>query len=306
MIVVPSLNTAREAIVLAPGWSPGAVARAEATLLRPAGKPLNVARFAALMGGESHLVALADAGLATEVEAACADAGAGCDVVLTAAASRTDVTILDGEGGATVFNGPGIAPSPAELEALLALLRQRLRRGGLLVLAGSLPRGISPSLLGKLAVLGERRGAGSVVDATGTLLDAALRLAPAVAKVNAAELAEARGDGDAERSFAEGRRLAPEPANLVVTGGVRGLRAWLADGSHFEVRPPALRAVNPVGAGDAVTAAIAVALDAGRPLLDGLVAGSAWAAARTLQLDLEIDPDEAERLTAGVTVERLG
>jgi fructose-1-phosphate kinase PfkB-like protein len=64
--------------------------------------------------------------------------------------------------------------------------------------------------------------------------------------------------------------------------------------------------VSTLGAGDAVTAGLAVQVAAGASPLQGLLLGTAMAAASLRNLDVRLDPDEVRALLAGVAVEPLG
>ncbi len=304
MIVLPSLHTAHEVVALAPGWGAGEVARAERVLHLVGGKPVNVARAAAAIGASVRLVALADRALTASLRADPALAGVELRLVRSPTPSRTDVAIVDRGGAVTVVNGHAEAPDPTTLRRVLAAVRRGLGRDSVLVLAGSLPGDDGPGLLRALVGLGRSAGARVLADASGAALSAALDARVDVLKVTAEELAAVRG-GDANGAFADGRSLAPEPVTLVVTAGARGLRAWLPEGSVRQVTPPPVAALNTLGSGDALLAGIAAALDAGRPLPDGLVDGTALAAASAERLDLAVDGARARALRPLVRVTRL-
>ena len=290
MIVIPSLGTSRDVILDAPGWRRGAVGRAERQFVLPGGKPLNVARFLGAMGVPCRLVLLADAALATDA-AAMLPPRVSADLLVTAAPSRTDVAIVDGRGGLTVLNGPPAPIEPGELDAAMEATEAALAERDVLVLAGSQPAGAVRRLLEG----GRRVSARVLVDLSGGDLLDGLAGRPELVKVNAAELAASRG-ADVERAWRDGPGLIPEAGAVVVTRGGRGLRAWLPSGKV--VRVPAIRApvVNPFGAGDAVTAALAAALFVGEVTVDALLDGAAWAAAVVGEFGLDLDPARAATL----------
>jgi fructose-1-phosphate kinase PfkB-like protein len=298
MIVVTSLATSRDVIVEVPDWAPGSVRRATRTEVTPGGKPLNVARDCALMGIPVRLVLLADAEVASEVSRCLSPLIEG-QIVTSTTPSRTDVCLTDGSGTMTVVNGPIRSPADEELSVALSLLEDATGAGDVVVLAGRQPTGACSSILS----LVRRRNARVIVDTSGTDLDTCLAAAPSVAKTTATELAEIRPGRSKAAVWANARVLAPGPTEVVVSDGERGLRAWLADGSRVEVRPPRVHAVNGFGAGDALTAGIAAALAADRPLLDGLVQGTAWAAACVERLGVDFDAGRARALEADVVVE---
>jgi 1-phosphofructokinase len=289
VIVVPSLNTARDVILGASSWRRGSVGRAQQQYVVPGGKPINVARFLGAMGVPCRLVVLADAGLAAET-ARILPPRVSADLFVTAAPSRTDVAIVESGGGLTVLNGPPPPVSADELDAALDAVRDALEERDLLVIAGSQPRGAVERLLD----IAHRASARLLVDSSGADLVAALAGRPEVVKLNAAELAEGRG-GDVERAWRDAPALLPEAANVVVTRGRWGLRGWLG-GAQVRVPATRTRVVNPYGAGDAVTAALATAMLDGPPTVAALLDGAAWAAAVAGEFGLDLDPGKAATL----------
>jgi fructose-1-phosphate kinase PfkB-like protein len=297
VIVVPSLNTSRDVIVRVRSWAPGAVERAELQMVIPGGKAVNVARVCGWMGTPVRLVALADADLADQIR----DMSPLVEthLVVSAAPSRTDVCLTTGRGVTTVVNGPAPPSRPVDIAAAMKLLDDAIGPGDLVVLAGRQ----LPGTLGPLISMAGKHEARLIADMSGNDLSVGLAAGPAIAKVNAAELAASSPNSSPAAAWRNGRALAPQPRELVVTRGEHGLRAWLADGRVAEVRPPRIRAVNDFAAGDALTAGIVSASAEGRPLLDGLVRGSAWAAASVERLGLDFEPDRARGLGGEVSVE---
>jgi len=295
VIVVPSLNTVRDFILGASRWRRGTVTRADQQYLVPGGKPLNVARFLGAMGVPCRLVVLADAALAAET-ARILPPRVSAELFVTAAPSRTDVAIVEDGGRITVLNGPPPPITADELDAALEAVRGALGERDLqhvLLIAGSQPLGAVDRLL----EIAQRASARLLVDSSGADLLAALGGRPELVKVNVAELAEARG-GDVERAWSDAPTLLPEAANVVVTRGRRGLRGWLGGAP---VRVPAIRTrvVNPYGAGDAVTAALAASMLDGPPTVAALLDGAAWAAAVAAEFGLDLDPGKAATLRDG-------
>jgi fructose-1-phosphate kinase PfkB-like protein len=298
VIVVAGFNPAWDVIVQARSWLPGSVERAERQQVVPGGKAVNVARNCGRMGVPTRLVVLADAQLAEAMGQALA-AHVDLRLVASRTRSRTDVCLTTGDGVTTVVNGPPPSVASAEIEAALELLETSIDAGDVVVLAGrQLPGSVAP-LLGLVS----RRGGRLVVDVSGPDLPTCLDASPSIAKVNAAELSALSPDAAVSDARWAGRSLAPQPAELIVTDGERGLRAWLADGRIVDVRPPHAREINAFGAGDAMTAGIVAALDAGRPTIDGLVRGTAWAAAAVECFGPEFDPDRARALESRVEIE---
>ena len=93
---------------------------------------------------------------------------------------------------------------------------------------------------------------------------------------------------------------------VVVSLGPAGLRAVTAGGG-WQAVPPAVEAVNPTGAGDAVVAGLTLGLVTGRPWPDRLRDATALGTAAALApVAGEFSPDDYTRFRSGVMVAELG
>jgi tagatose 6-phosphate kinase len=92
---------------------------------------------------------------------------------------------------------------------------------------------------------------------------------------------------------------------VLVTRG--GRSAFYVDAEQtLEIFPPQIKAINPVGSGDAVTAGIAVALSEGKEITNALTDGMACGAANALNLmSGMIEPEDVDRLRSEVRIETL-
>jgi fructose-1-phosphate kinase PfkB-like protein len=290
MIVVPALHPARELLVRVDALRPGAVHRAIETIDTVGGKPINVARFVRLMGRDVRLLARVDSPLR---DALLADpvlgAAAGVELIPSAVPSRTDVAVVDARGGTTPINGTAPAAPPAEVEAVVGRTLDRLVAGDVLVLAGSQPPG-ADGVLARVIGEASRRAAVVVVDASGPWLREALAARPRMVKINRDETA--------------GVDLDAVPV-LAISDGPNGITARIDGRSWRIVAPPIAPIASTLGAGDAVTAGLAIGLAAGRPPLDGLRLGAAMAAARLRHLEATLDPAEVVRWEREITVQHV-
>jgi len=302
MIVVFSPTTAHELIVDVPRLVPGDVHRARRAVERIGGKGVNVARFCGRMGIGVRLVAIADEPGALELAQEPDLALATLQLVASGVTARTDVICVEATGRATVLNGTAPGPGSAVIEAAVRLLLDALRPGDVLVLTGSLPPSAPVDLYAQLISAAHARGARCVLDASASWLSAALPAAADVVKVSTAELAGARAVTKAA-AWSAGRDAAPEPASLIVTAGSRGARLWTAEGC-WTLAAARQVAVNPIGAGDAVTAGLCAGLASGSSVTEALADGVAWGAAKVREFDLTLDPGLARALRAGVSVRR--
>jgi tagatose 6-phosphate kinase len=152
------------------------------------------------------------------------------------------------------------------------------------------------------------RGPWVVVDAKGEPLRRVLetRHSAVVAKLNRAEFVETLGraiEGEGELIEAM-KELAPPEGGLIVTMGADGALCCV-DGEVLRVRVPKVRAVNPIGSGDAFSAGLASRLW-GDPV-EAVRLGVACAVANAVTpLAGQVRVEDVARFREEVVVERVG
>jgi 1-phosphofructokinase family hexose kinase len=263
---------------------PGQVLRLADVKVTPGGKGVNVARAARALGVPATLVAFVPGHTGRAAAELLAAEGVTLAGVPVGGEIRSTAVILEPSGRATVLNEPGPALAEGDWEALEAAVERALGDHRVLVCSGSLPPASPDDGYARLA-----RGRLAVVDAGGAVLGAALEAGPAVVTPNLAEaegLLHGRADesvetspdarGHAEAAAAELVRLGARAA--VVTAAAAGA-AVCADGAVTWLAAPRVSVVNPIGAGDVLTAALAAGLEAGEDVVSAARRGVAAAAA---------------------------
>jgi fructose-1-phosphate kinase PfkB-like protein len=303
MIVVPALHPAHDVVIRVDALLPGTIQRvaSDAVVTGIGGKAVNVALAIAAMQVPVRLVACGDDALLAGLQAQ-ASRHPSLDLVVfrSGVPSRTDVALVDASGRLTVINATGADPGTAVVEDVIAASLDRLEADDVLTLAGSTPDGAGAAHA-RIARAGTERGAHVVVDASGLGLATLLKTRPEVVKISADEAHDLAADDDTS----DPRR--PPLLDVVpiaaITDGAAGLRAWFPDGRALRVLPPAdLRVVANLGAGDAVTAGLAIALAREEDPLEGFVLGTAMAASTLDHLDPSVDPGAVAQLLPGVQV----
>ncbi len=298
MIVVPAVHPAWDLIATVDRLAPGRVHRAARLVTVVGGKAVNVARVAAALGADVRLILLADERLAAAVaeDVSLRPLNLRIQVVLSPVPSRSDLAIVERGGRLTVVNGRAADPGATARRQFEDACRAHVRSGDVLVLAGSAPPGAT-ALIGRLAGAGRSAGARVVVDASGRCLRATLRAGPEAVKVSEAEVG---GPVDGARPGL----LASVPI-VGITRGERGLRAWVGARAVEVVHPGNVEVINPLGAGDAVTAGLAVSLAAGGDPIDGFALGVATATVRLRRLEPVVDAAEIRAVVPRIRVTRL-
>jgi 1-phosphofructokinase len=284
MIVTVTLNPSIDRTYDTDGFEVGEVNRAVRTHLDAGGKGINVSR-----GLHQHgiaTVAVFPVGgpdgpvLTGELEAT----GVPVHPVRIAGSIRTNVTLADRSGRTTKINAPGPLLAPAELDAVLAAVREHLAAGArAVVAAGSVPEGVPDDLVPRLAASAAAHGAAFALDTSGPALAAAIAAGGlAVVKPNDDELAEIVGRDlltvgevrDAARQI-----LAAGNGAVLVSLGAHGALLVTDDGTWWAGGSP-LVPVSTVGAGDSTLAGW-LAAD-GEPAPQRLRTAVAWGRAAVL------------------------
>ena len=303
MIVVPALHPAHDVLVRIDELTPGLVHRVgpDAIVTRVGGKAVNVALAIAAMEVPVRLVVCGDTAALEGLRAlAAAHPMLELATVPSPVPTRTDVAVVDSRGQLTVINGTSADPGRDRVGEVVAASLNGLGPDDVLVMAGSTPDGTDDAHP-EMARGAAGRGARVVVDASGPAFVALLAARPEAVKVSAAEASELGGRQDVA---ADDRPSLLSPVPIVgITDGAAGLRAWLPDGRAVRVLPPPeLAVVASLGAGDAVTAGLAIALAGGDDPLDGFVRGTAMAASTLDHLDASVERAAVQRLREDVRV----
>jgi tagatose 6-phosphate kinase len=279
--------------------------RVTAVRQRAGGKGLNVASVLTRMGHPVIATGLVGGAVGDEIRADLEARGVAARFVAGGGCSRRTVTVVSAlHGDATIFNEPGPELTGPGWQSLVAGLDSLLGEATatVVVLSGSLPRGVPDDGYAELVALGHAHGARVVVDADGAALRGALTAGPDLVAPNRAELARATGTQDVAAGVAALRELGAR--DVLVSCGADGLVLMPEEGAGWHARLPVPLSGNPTGAGDALVAAVAAGLagDSGwqRTVQDAV----AWSAAAVLQpVAGEIDLDDVARLAPQVLVE---
>ncbi|MEN0069483.1 MAG: hexose kinase [Propionicimonas sp.] len=283
MIATLTLNPAIDLTVLVSGLNLGMSHRVGPHRSRAGGKGVNVARV--LHGQRIPALVLAPVGgePGSQFAAELQTAGIPHTLVAAAADTRLSTSVFETDTGrATLFNEHGSPLAESTVAALRDAIRD-LADVSCLVIAGSIPAGTDPAVVGDFVGLAGERGIPTIVDTGGPALLAAAAAGATLLKPNTSELAAATGVPDP----AAGLRalLAAGARHVVVTAGKDGMLS--TDGTVTHVgRPPAGITGNPTGAGDAATASFAHAVSRGGPAAltdpETLAHAVAWSASAVL------------------------
>ena len=286
-----------------------AVNRAETAVECAAGKSVNVAKVLRALGQETVAAGFFGGDRGEQIRLILESKGIILEFVNVASRTRLCTTVIDQATGThTELVEEGSPLAAADYAALEAIIECQVPRARAVVMSGSIARGGPADLYLRTAQQAREASVLSVVDAQGPPLVLALAARPGLVKPNRAELAATVGRAlpDEPAVLAAMREVQERGAQgVVVTAGKEPALAF--DGQRFwRISAPGIKALNPIGSGDAFTAALVWRLLAGDDLGEGCRWGSAAGAANALSLlPGEVERADVERLARAVRVESL-
>lgn len=255
-VLCVGLNPAIDTTIQLGVLSLGTVNRAWAGSSHPAGKALNVAKLLSQLGGGASEVLMTgflgadNAHEFTEVFSAY-DIKNHC--ILVAGATRQNIKVAEQDGRMTDINGAGFEVTEADKTAFAETLPALCAKADVVVVSGSLPKGVLLEDFSFWLSLIKNSGAKLVVDTSGDALKAAVRVQPWLIKPNADELFSAFGlDSDTkEAQRAAFENLKDSVTQIVLSRGELGVTWLKADGS-LVANTPKVNVLSTVGAGDSL------------------------------------------------------
>jgi 1-phosphofructokinase len=300
-ILTLTRNPALDLTVRLAHLEPGAVNRSETLLTHAAGKGVNVAQVLADLGHQVTVGGFLGEDNPQAFEALIARRGFADAFIRVPGETRSNIKIAEQDGRVTDINAPG--PQVSE-QAQLALLNQlTLIAPGhdAVVVAGSLPGGVSAQWFQDLLVHLNHLGLKVALDTSGDALRAGLQAGPWLVKPNTEELAEALDN--ATDAISRLHRQGVE--HVVVSDGAAGVN-WYRPGMALHATPPRVSVASTVGAGDSLLAGMLHGLLGGDTPEQTLRRATAIAAMAVTQIGFGISDDaQLARLESGVDVRTL-
>lgn len=255
-ILTLTLNPALDLTVELVRLEPGQVNRSDAMHSHAAGKGVNVAQVLADLGHTLTVSGFLGEDNAQAFEMLFAQRGFADAFIRVPGETRSNIKLAEQDGRITDLNGPGPMVDEVAQQALLDRLEQIAPGHDVVVVAGSLPRGVSPQWLQALIARLKKLGLNVALDTSGEALRVALAAGPWLIKPNTEELADALGcDVVSELAQAEAaQRLHVEGVeHVVISHGADGVN-WFSVGSALHASPPKVTVASTVGAGDSLLA----------------------------------------------------
>lgn len=307
-ILTLTMNPALDLTVQLGPLQIGQVNRSDAMLSHAAGKGINVAQVLADLGHELTVAGFLGVDNQQPFETLFAKRGFVDEFVRVPGETRSNIKLAESSGRITDLNGPGPEVSLQAQQALAARVEQIAAGFDAVVVAGSLPRGVSAQWLKSLLLRLNAMGLKVALDTSGEALRAGLEASPWMIKPNTEELADALDApiisiaAQAEAA-ADLRQRGIE--HVVISQGSEGVH-WFSSNVALQALPPKVTVASTVGAGDSLLAGMVHGLLSGHKPEQTLRTATAIAAMAVTQIGFGInDPAQLKRLESGVNVRAL-
>ena len=282
MIVSLTPNTTLDLTVFVPKLVTNTTIRATSTYHSMGGKPTDAAWILGRMGVGSLALGLAAGAIGEKVKGMLEDLGVTTDFIKVGGETRINTVIIDElTSEHTTITTASMNVEPQHVEALFARYQAALPSATVVITGGSLPPGMSPDFYADAIELAHTYDVPVIFDAAEPNLSAGLEARPTFVKPNEHELSDLVGRKlrtDRELYQAGAEILERFGTQVVITRGKDGALALLNDRS-YRIPPIAVEVSSPAGAGDAVLAGLAHALNHDKSLEAGLRLGIAAATA---------------------------
>lgn len=236
----------------------GTVNLVESGSLHPAGKGVNVAKVLAELGADVTVTGLLGADNQEPFCQLFEQLGVQDAFVRVNGASRINVKLVEQDGRVSDINFPGVEVSADDVAAFEKTLFSLAESHDVFVMAGSLPRGLSPEQCAEWIAALHRQGKHVYFDSSKAALAAGLNASPWLVKPNDEELSDWAGrelTTDEELQTVAEQLAENDIANVVVSLGAKGVM-WLNQDGWLRSQPPKMQVVSTVGAGDTLVAGL--------------------------------------------------
>ncbi|WP_148252969.1 1-phosphofructokinase [Aidingimonas lacisalsi] len=261
-ILTLSFNPALDLAIRLPSLVLGEVNRTDETHLDAAGKGVNVARVLVALGHDVTVSGfLGDANDGPFLRLF-QSLGVDDAFLRVSGETRINAKVAESDGRVTDINGPGVCIQRSDWKRWTAWLDRLtddpVRRPEAVVIAGSLPPGMTPEDQAGLIRRLRRQGLPVWVDTSGEALTQAIGAAPTAIKPNEHELADWAGvvlSDDTQRRSAARRLHRVGIEEALISAGEQGV-LWVSDRGEYLAIPPVVPVASTVGAGDTFVAAM--------------------------------------------------
>lgn len=272
------------------------------------GKGVNVAKILSQYGCEVAATGFLGGYSGRFIEGELKKRGVQCSFVETIGETRSNMNIVADDGYVTEILEPGPEITEAEKDRFMEQFIVLLEECGLVILSGSVAKGLKPDIYADLIRLAVQKGVSVYLDSSGESLRLGIQAKPGLIKPNIKELEYIMGHKLKDREdVIEAARFLHEQGidRVIVSMGKKGLISVSKEGT-FWAKAERIRAVNTVGCGDSVVASYAMSAIDGETEENAIRRACAVSAANATTIEsANIPMETAEALLHKIIVEKI-
>lgn len=288
MILTVTLNVAVDkSYVIGTPLDVGTVMRVKTCSNTAGGKGLNVSKVIRLCGEEVLATGFTGGFNGAYVERMLEEKGVKSRFVHMKGETRSCINVLASDGTSTEFLEPGVPVTKEEVDQFLAQFQELIRTCDVVTMSGSAPKGVPTDLYARMIRMGREANAAMILDTSGAYLTEGCAALPHLIKPNQDEIAQLLGRrADSEEEMVEGARALCRRGirHVILSLGAKGALA-VSEKAVYRAVPPKIDAVNTVGCGDSMVAAMAVAIQRGMDTREMMRYACAVSAANAMNLE---------------------
>lgn len=262
-VVTVTLNPALDKTVVIPHLEVGGLNRVQRLRVDPGGKGINVARVLNKFGISTKATGLLAGSQGQLLLNYLNLESISADFLTIPGETRTNLKIVDDRTNVTTeINETGFKVAPSDMNSFITKLSTMLEEASCLVLSGSLPPQVEPTIYRQLIDLANRKGVKSILDADDKALVEGIQAVPFAIKPNIHELEQLTGckmanDRDIVRAC---RLLLKRGIQMIIVS--MGAQGAIVMNCHeaYRVKMEAIIPKSTVGAGDSMVGALVYSL----------------------------------------------
>ncbi|MCD7856083.1 MAG: 1-phosphofructokinase [Clostridiales bacterium] len=286
MIFTVTLNPALDKTVEIPSMTLDVMNRIAVMRTDPGGKGINVSKVIDKLGSKSIAAGILGGNTGRSILEAVEKMGIETDFLFVEGETRTNLKIVDPVLHTnTDINEPGTEVSKEVLDGLLNRVSSKVKKGDIVVLSGSIPKGAPKSIYAEWIKVCKDKGAKVFLDADGEQFELGLKASPYLIKPNNHELSallKQKLETPEELKAAALELMKKYNISTVVVsmGGSGAL--YVTEGKTIYAEGLKVPVGSTVGAGDSVVAALAVSEERGLSLEETAAFSTATGAANVM------------------------
>jgi len=255
------------------------------------GKGIDASRVVKTLGGETTATGFLGSFNGLKLEGLLINEGVTCEFIKVANETRSNVIIFTEKSQDHIaLNSKGPEVTSYDIATLFNKITNLTHKPSFVLLGGSLPRNVTPSIYGQLIHSLKSQGVKVALDADNEPLKLGIKEQPTLIKPNSHEFARLVGQScESEQEIIQaGQQFLKQGIDIIIVSrGAQGLVVFDKN-EAYQVTPPSIQVQSTIGSGDSTLAAFMLGVEQAKPLDQCAIMGAAAGAATAMSAGVEL------------------